>query len=82
MDINGKAKPNTVGIDIFKFYLTKDGFIPFGGDGASRNFETFCNKSKNIIASGWACAAWVMLNENMDYLHCEDLSWHGKHKCK
>ena len=26
-------------------------------------------------------AAWVILNENMDYLKCKDLSWNGKNKC-
>ena len=26
--------------------------------------------------------AWVILNGNMDYLHCKDLSWNGKTKCK
>ena len=26
--------------------------------------------------------AGVIYNGNMDYLHCNDLSWHGKTKCK
>ena len=27
------------------------------------------------------CAAGVLINENMDYLKCEGLSWNGKKKC-
>ena len=30
----------------------------------------------------YSCTAWVLYNENMDYLHCDDLSWTGKTKCK
>ena len=26
--------------------------------------------------------AWVLHNENLDYLHCNDLSWDGKHSCR
>lgn len=31
--------------------------------------------------TGGGCTAWVIFNENMDYLHCDDLSWNGKTKC-
>lgn len=37
-----------------------------------------CNKSN----SGAGCAAWVIYNENMDYLYCNNLSWDGKTTCK
>ena len=35
----------------------------------------------NLNSSGRGCAAWVIENGNMDYLHCDDLSWDGKRKC-
>ena len=35
----------------------------------------------NSYVNGAGCAAWVLLNENLDYLHCADLSWNGKKKC-
>ena len=38
--------------------------------------------AKNEYANGNGCTAWVIINENMDYLHCSDLSWTGKHSCK
>jgi hypothetical protein len=27
------------------------------------------------------CTAWIIYNENMDYLHCAGLSWGGKLRC-
>ena len=51
-----------------------------------RSFEKYCDikNSEGIGAmeQGRACTAWVIYNGNMDYLHCNDLSWHGKTKCK
>ncbi len=84
VDVNGLKSPNTVGKDIFMFYYSKDGsvipigtknetFAPFGQD---------CNRNTgDHILNGYGCTAWVIQNENMDYLHCDDLSWDGKHKC-
>ena len=85
VDINGKRKPNQFGKDLFIFQLTKYGVIPRGGSysdaSASSSFSENCliNSSSS---NGWACAAWVVFNENMDYLDCKDLSWSGKHTCK
>lgn len=82
VDINGKKGPNIAGEDIFHFYLTKYGIVPFGVPEATRLFEGHCNKKINYFPNGWGCAAWVIHNENMDYLKCDDLSWDGKTKCK
>ena len=49
---------------------------------SSRTFELTCNLTSSSTANGYGCAAWVMYNENMDYLYCNDLSWNGKHKCR
>lgn len=78
VDINGDKKPNVVGRDVFTFWITKYGIIPFGTQGDSR-FENDCKKH----ISGVGCTAWVLYNENMDYLYCPDkLSWEGKKSCK
>lgn len=79
VDINGYQKPNQWGVDYFMFYLTKYGIMPVGTeDDKSWMANTYClNKT-----TGVACTAWVLYNENMDYLHCSDLSWGGKTKCK
>lgn len=79
VDTNGARKPNVLGKDMFEFILTKNLIIPSGTQFADREkFNTHC-LNKN---SGLACTAWVLLNENMDYLHCNDLDWKGKTSCK
>ena len=44
--------------------------------------DTLCNIENKNILNGYTCAAWIIYNENMDYLHCNDLSWDGKKRCK
>lgn len=86
IDINGGEKPNQSGTDIFIFDVTKFGIIPSGAkifsnsDERSRHyrFETGCLASESF---GWGCTGWVIENENLDYLYCDDLSWDGKTKC-
>ena len=82
VDINGAKKPNQYGVDIFMFFLTKDSVIPRGTKNAAYSFETGCNKGITDHNNGSECAAWVVYKGNMDYLHCNDLSWTGKDKCK
>ena len=82
-DINGNKPPNAFGKDIFLFYLTKYGIVPYGVQNATSSpFETNCNMSTvSSWTAGYGCTAWVIYNENMDYLRCNDLSWNGKKKC-
>ena len=79
VDINGAQKPNRWGYDLFSFELTKYGIIPRGStaDTAS-SFAANCDSSSSI---GWGCAAWVIYNENMEYIKCNGLSWAGQHQC-
>ncbi len=81
-DLNGNKAPNILGIDIYSFYITKNGFYPKGTKGDQT--ETFNNRclGRTGTQPGQGCTAWVIYNENMDYLHCNDLSWEGKLKCK
>ncbi len=73
----------------FAFYLTKKGVIPFGGKGSKLTFEQACNPEIEVPYPGfsansnmYACTAWVIYNNNMDYLKCPgELSWDGKHSC-
>lgn len=75
VDVNGKNPPNTIGRDLFGFYLTKNGIIPSG----TQNENTYSFKH----SSGHGRTAWIIYNENLDYLRCpNDLSWNGKTKCK
>jgi prepilin-type N-terminal cleavage/methylation domain-containing protein len=79
IDINGLKLPNTLGRDVFgPFYFTKYGIVLEGAvNNTYRPFVEDCLVNK----IGYGCTAWVIYNENMDYLHCNDLSWGGKHKC-
>ncbi len=86
-----------LGIDIFYMkLLPKYGFIPTGipddgnrldstGDVDNTKFSnTTCNINKPTASAtnGRGCTAWVIYKENMDYLHCDDLSWNDKNKCR
>lgn len=56
--------------------------MPMGTDSDSTNsFENSCNINTKSKLNGYGCTAWVIYNENMDYLRCNDLSWNGKIKC-
>ncbi len=77
LDTNGKNPPNTYGKDLFFFYLTNKGIVPAGTEDEAKGNWPF----SSCHQAGVGCAAWVVYNENMDYLHCDDLSWNGKHKC-
>lgn len=79
VDINGFKGPNQLGRDFFYFYISPEKIVPAGAKALEEKNEF----TKNCIQqNGYACAAWVIYNENMDYLHCKDLSWDGKHSCK
>lgn len=83
VDTNGIKKPNTYGIDIFEFNITKYGIYPYGTEFDTEfPFEGKC-KNQGKLIDGNGCTAWVLYNENLDYLHCpSELSWNGKKACK
>ncbi len=81
VDVNGFKKPNVLGRDIFYFSVSNNKILPNGIPDDVSTFETHCNKGSNLDYNGDSCTAWVIYNENMDYLHCNDLSWSGKLKC-
>ena len=82
VDTNGKKKPNTYGIDIFEFKITKYDIYPYGTEFETLYpFPAHCDK-KNMNMSSNACTAWVLYNENLDYLRCpEKLGWNKAKKC-
>lgn len=84
VDINGDNKPNSHGKDTFTFLITHQGIYPDGSSnqvGENMGFPNDCNTNACAGSYCESCAAWVIYNENMDYLHCNDLSWDGKTKC-
>ena len=79
-DINGKYPPNQWGRDMFGFILSPTNIVPFGVEGYEYTFQEACNKSRNSYLNGLGCTAWVIYNENMEYLRCNDLDWGKKNK--
>lgn len=83
VDINGDKEPNSMGRDVFTFYITKTRIIPAGSQMEGNIAYSFTNSCRDAkTQEGRGCTAWVIYNENMDYLHCSDLSWNGKKTCK
>lgn len=81
VDINGFKEPNQDGRDFFQFYITKYGVVPVGTQMESDTYNSFATSCQSTLKTGYGCAAWVIYNENMDYLHCSDLAWGDKSKC-
>lgn len=64
-----------VGKNVFAFTVLPDKIVPAGYSRLNQDpLSCYTNK--------FECTQWVLLNNNMDYLHCDDLSWNGKRKCK
>lgn len=82
-DVNGPAGPNQIGVDVFDFGFTRNKVFPMGTPDSDTwiSFEGCCDTTTTADKYGWSCAAWVLLNGNMDYLDCNGLSWAGKHTC-
>ncbi|MFR1671757.1 MAG: prepilin-type N-terminal cleavage/methylation domain-containing protein [Candidatus Gastranaerophilaceae bacterium] len=88
VDINGKTKPNTIGKDVFCFHMAKNYIVPCGIEGdPQKPFSPADdiysgNDACTLTNGGGGCTAWVLHNENMDYLKCADkLSWDGNKTC-
>ena len=80
VDVNGFSGENTWAKDRFQFAIYSDRILPLV-EHDQDSFEQSCLKP-TAAGSGELCSAWVIYNGNMDYLHCDDLSWDGKHSCK
>ena len=78
VDIDGSKGANTYGKDLFMFVLTPRGYYP-SGMLDNLNGATF---SATYDWNSPMTTAWVIANKNVDYLHCSDLSWSGKTRCK
>lgn len=69
VDLNGFKKPNQLGRDTFYFFFTKYNVIPMGTkDDTTIVLSTHCRTSSQNTQNGYACAAWIISKDNMDYL--------------
>ncbi len=64
VDVNGKAKPNKVGRDIFYLYLNNEGkVLPYGDGIYGNDHKDDCNTSD----MGASCAYKVLMEDAMNY---------------
>ncbi len=73
------------GVNTFAFTLYKDRIVPWGARNQldpNNYFSAKCKYNGGNFENGLACTGWVIEVGNMDYLHCDGLSWDGKHSCK
>ena len=83
VDLNGKKPPNIMGRDVFSFHVTKNKIIPTGTSLETKTRNTSFENGCVGEAEGRGCTAWVLYNENMDFLHCpEKLGWDKAKSCK
>ena len=89
VDVNGQKGDNTLGKDMFAFYITKYGIVPLGTEqenvvysGYDHSFDSSCSVESSKKRYGYGCTAWVIANRNRDYLRCGGLSWSGNRKCE
>ena len=86
VDLNGKKRPNRYGVDVFGFDIYDDTLSPMGQLHSKRNTYgwSYCKSAteESILAYGWACTAWVLVNKNMDYIRCRgELDWEEQTSC-
>ena len=81
VDIDGPTKGKTQdGVDIFDFLIEEDGIYPNGHQFISQGSAAVGDWNDDY---SWFPTLWVVLNENLDYLKCEDeLNWTTKTSCK
>lgn len=67
-DVDGVRGPSKKGIDIFGAFTSNGGldFPHINGAELDTYYDTL---------------SWILANDNMDYLHCNDLNWVTKHQC-
>jgi len=77
--------PAQYGINMFVFSITRNTIIPWGAssipDSGLNSFKKKCVYNGGNFENGAGCTGWVIEIGNMDYLHCDGLSYGGKHKC-
>lgn len=86
VDTNGDKAPNTYGRDTFWFELSSIYPLrPYHGwtsrvDSDATSICDITDAGASAL-NGRGCTAWVLSNENLDYLHCSDLAWGSKVTC-
>ena len=88
VDVDMNRQPSVLGKNVFTFLLTDKGIMPSGAgvysdfnSYAPFPFDTYCLNGETF-KQGMGCTAWVLQNENFEYLKkCPNLSYYGDKKC-
>ena len=80
-DVNGLKAPNQWGRDMFDFRIQNAKIFPDGLPGYNNNSASAFDTGCSLNERGQSCAAWVIYKGNMDYLHCDGLTWNSR-SCK
>jgi len=68
VDVNGFNPPNTMGRDLFGFYIGRDGLYPLGIDNSHvYGASTYCNPASNNFQNGNGCTGVVLEQGYMNY---------------
>lgn len=79
---------NVFGKNVFWFWMNKTGLVPIGSpQDTNYTFPSDCSRTNlgtnpGTDNNGRGCTAWVLYNQNMDYLDCDGLSWSGARTCE
>lgn len=69
IDINGRSKPNQLGVDFFWFQVLEDGRVTTYNQTKTLGEYKSCDIGGNSsLLNGYGCTEWILTNENMDYL--------------
>ena len=78
--------PKFLSLSALSELLYDDTLSPMGQLHSKRNTYgwSYCKSAteESILAYGWACTAWVLVNKNMDYIRCRgELDWEEQTSC-
>lgn len=76
IDLNGQKAPNTLGKDLFSFFVSDRGIVRARGDWGAASCEIA--ESNTYNRNGFRCSQWILKYHNMDYLHTNYPNWSDK----
>lgn len=76
IDLNGQKAPNTLGKDLFSFFVSDRGIVRARGAWGAASCEIAESNTNN--RNGFRCSQWILKYLNMDYLHTNYPNWSDK----
>ena len=76
IDLNGQKFPNTLGKDLFVFFVSDRGIVRARGNWDAASCEIAKSNINN--RNGFRCSQWILKYHNMNYLHTNYPNWSDK----